>query len=73
MFIGVGICILNTNSLKRGLWFLRGTQGSRSVDGEKLYRALDSASRRYSQSSQEINQAFFHGLLTGYAVGLKHK
>ena len=48
-------------------------KGSRSVDGEKLYRALDSASRRYSESSQEISQAFFHGLLTGYAVGLKHK
>jgi hypothetical protein len=47
--------------------------GSRDVDGEKLYKALDSASRRYSQSSQEISKAFFHGLLTGYAVGLKHK
>jgi hypothetical protein len=48
-------------------------KGSRSVDGEKLYKALDSASRRFSQSRQEISQAFFHGLLTGYAVGLKHK
>jgi hypothetical protein len=47
--------------------------GSRDVDEEKLYKALDSASRRYSQSSQEIGRAFFHGLLTGYAVGLKHK
>jgi len=47
--------------------------GSRNVDGEKLYKALASASRRYSQSGQEISQAFFHGLLTGYAVGLKHK
>jgi len=47
--------------------------GSRNVDEEKLYRALHCASQRYSQSSQEISQAFFHGLLTGYAVGLKHK
>jgi len=47
--------------------------GSRDVDAEKLYRALDSASLRYSQSSQEIRRAFFHGLLTGYGVGLKHK
>jgi hypothetical protein len=48
-------------------------KGSRSVDEEKLYQALHCASQRYSQSSQEISQAFFHGLLTGYAVGLKHK
>jgi hypothetical protein len=47
--------------------------GSRNVDEERLYKALYCASRRYSQSSQEISQAFFHGLLTGYAVGLKHK
>ena len=47
--------------------------GSRTVDGEKLYKALASAARRYTQSNQEISQAFFHGLLTGYAVGLKHK
>jgi hypothetical protein len=47
--------------------------GSRNVDEARLYRALDSAVRRYGQSSQEITQAFFHGLLTGYAVGLKHK
>jgi hypothetical protein len=48
-------------------------KGSREVDEERLYKALDSASRGYSQSSQTISQAFFHGLLTGYAVGLKHK
>lgn len=47
--------------------------GSRDVDGEKLFKALDSASRCYSQSSKEIGRAFFHGLLTGYAVGLEHK
>jgi hypothetical protein len=47
--------------------------GSSNVDGEKLYKALYCASQRYSQSSEESRQAFFHGLLTGYAVGLKHK
>jgi hypothetical protein len=48
-------------------------KGSRNVDREKLYKALASAAQRYTQSSQEISQAFFHGLLTGYAVGLKYK
>lgn len=47
--------------------------GSRNVDGEKLYRALYCAAQHFNQSSQGIRQAFFHGLLTGYAVGLKHK
>ena len=47
--------------------------GSRDVDAQKLYQALDSASQRYRQSSHEIRRAFFHGLLTGYGVGLKHK
>ncbi len=47
--------------------------GSRDVDEKKLYKALNSASRRYSQSGQEVGKAFFHGLLTGYAVGLKHR
>lgn len=48
-------------------------KGSRTVDEEKLYQALHRASQRYSQSREETSQAFFHGLLTGYAVGLKHK
>jgi hypothetical protein len=52
---------------------LAAPSGSRDVDEEKLYEALDSASRQYSESSQETRKAFFHGLLTGYAVGLKHK
>ena len=47
--------------------------GSSNLDGEKLYKALASAAQRYAQSKQETSQAFFHGLLTGYAVGLKHK
>lgn len=48
-------------------------KGSRNVDREKLYKALVSAVERYTRSRQEISQAFFHGLLTGYGVGLKHK
>jgi hypothetical protein len=47
--------------------------GSHSVDEEKLLRALDCAALQYNRSSHEASQAFFHGLLTGYAVGLKHK
>ena len=40
---------------------------------EQLLRALDDAGRHYSDSSQKVRQAFFHGLLTGYAVALKLK
>jgi hypothetical protein len=46
---------------------------SHNVDNAKLMQALRAAVRRYTQSDQQIKQAFFHGLLTGYAVGLKHK
>lgn len=42
-------------------------QGSRA----KLLRALDDAARHYGDSNQKVRQAFFHGLLTGYAVALK--
>jgi hypothetical protein len=52
---------------------LSAPNGSHTVDNAKLLQALDAAARRYSQSNQELSQAFFHGLLTGYAVGLKHK
>ncbi len=45
--------------------------GSRQVRREKLLKALDEASRHYKDSSQKVRQAFFHGLLTGYAVALK--
>jgi hypothetical protein len=38
---------------------------------EKLLKALDQAARRYRDSDQKQRQAFFHGLLTGYAVALK--
>ena len=44
--------------------------GSRQVRREKLLKALDEASRHYKDSSQKERQAFFHGLLTGYAVAL---
>ena len=38
---------------------------------EKLLKALDDASQRYNSSTQKERKAFFHGLLTGYAVALK--
>ncbi len=38
---------------------------------DKLLRALDDAARHYQDSEQKVRQAFFHGLLTGYAVALK--
>jgi hypothetical protein len=38
---------------------------------EKLLKALDEASKRYTSSTQQVRKAFFHGLLTGYAVALK--
>jgi hypothetical protein len=45
--------------------------GTRQRRREKLLKALDEASRHYENSSQKERQAFFHGLLTGYAVALK--
>lgn len=45
--------------------------GTRQQRREKLLKALDQASRRYKDSDQKQRQAFFHGLLTGYAVALK--
>ena len=38
---------------------------------DKLPKALDQAARSYGDSNQKQRQAFFHGLLTGYAVALK--
>jgi hypothetical protein len=38
---------------------------------EKLLLALDGVTRHYKDSNQKVRQAFFHGLLTGYAVALK--
>lgn len=40
---------------------------------EKLLRALGDAARHYRDSDLQARQAFFHGLLTGYAVALKLK
>ncbi len=45
--------------------------GTRQRRREKLLKALDEASKHYEDSGQKERQAFFHGLLTGYAVALK--
>lgn len=45
--------------------------GSKQGGRGKLLRALDDAARHYEDSNQKVRQAFFHGLLTGYAVALK--
>jgi hypothetical protein len=37
----------------------------------RLLSALDDAARHYRDSDGKVRQAFFHGLLTGYAVALK--
>jgi hypothetical protein len=38
---------------------------------EKLLKALDDATQHYNMSADKERKAFFHGLLTGYAVALK--
>jgi len=38
---------------------------------ERLLKALEQASRRYYSTTVKEHKAFFHGLLTGYAVALK--
>jgi hypothetical protein len=45
--------------------------GTRQRRREQLLKALAEASQRYKNSTQKERQAFFHGLLTGYAVALK--
>lgn len=52
---------------------LQAPRGSRTVDEAKLMQALLLAQHAYARSSQKVRQAFFHGLLTGYGVGLKHQ
>ena len=42
--------------------------GAKQGRRDKLLRALDDAARHYKDSNQKVRQAFFHGLLTGYAV-----
>ena len=46
-------------------------EGPHQERRDKLLKALDQAWTRYEGSSQKERQAFFHGLLTGYAVALK--
>jgi hypothetical protein len=50
---------------------LVGGKGPNQARRDKLLRALDDASRHYKDSDQKVRRAFFHGLLTGYAVALK--
>jgi len=50
---------------------LVGGHPSNQARRDKLLRALDDATRHYKDSNQKIRRAFFHGLLTGYAVALK--
>jgi hypothetical protein len=47
------------------------TTGSHQLRRERLLKALGDASKHYSSSTQKERKAFFHGLLTGYAVALK--
>jgi hypothetical protein len=47
------------------------SEGPHQQRREKLLKALDDASQRYRSSTQKERKAFFHGLLTGYAVALK--
>jgi hypothetical protein len=50
---------------------VRHPSGSNRVDQGRLQRALEEAVRQFGASKRRSRQAFFHGLLTGYAVGLK--
>jgi hypothetical protein len=45
--------------------------GSYQQRRDKLLKALEEASRRYNSTTVKERKAFFHGLLTGYAVALK--
>ena len=46
-------------------------KGAHQLRREKLLRALEDAMRHYKDSNLKVRRAFFHGLLTGYAVALK--
>jgi hypothetical protein len=46
-------------------------QGSRHVNSARLAHAMADAKRQFALADERDRQAFFHGLLTGYAVGLK--
>lgn len=41
------------------------------IRDERLLLAMEDARGRYENSNAEVRRAFFHGLLTGYAVALK--
>ncbi|MFY9528205.1 MAG: hypothetical protein WBC04_25265 [Candidatus Acidiferrales bacterium] len=45
--------------------------GHKQLRRERLLQALEDASRHYRSTSENNRRAFFHGLLTGYAVALK--
>ena len=45
--------------------------GTHQQRRERLLKALEQAFERYQASNEKARQAFFHGLLTGYAVALK--
>jgi hypothetical protein len=47
------------------------SRGPHQERREKLLKALYDASQHYNTSTQRERKAFFHGLLTGYAVALK--
>jgi hypothetical protein len=38
---------------------------------EKLLEALEEAVEQYREAEEKERKAFFHGMLTGYAVALK--
>jgi hypothetical protein len=63
--------IADQDAVAQLLKHIEAPQGSQIVDREKLLGALASAARRYEQAHRQARRAFFHGLLTGYAVGLK--
>jgi hypothetical protein len=63
--------IANEDAVRVLLAKLQHPRGSSSVDERRLVRALNDAARRYAGTHAKSRQAFFHGLLTGYAVGLK--
>jgi hypothetical protein len=47
------------------------SSGAHQQRREKLLKAREEASRRYNSTTVKERKAFFHGLLTAYAVALK--
>ncbi len=51
---------------------LQASHGSRGqVDDEKLRQALHTAVSEYKEAGEKERKAFFHGIITGYAVAMK--